>query len=324
MNETHALAKMKAPGDERRNVWRGGILQIHVTRACDLGCFGCTQGSNLAGRPVVMTPDEFEIACGSLKEYWGVVGMFGGNPAVHPQFETLCEIFARHFPFEQRGIWCNHPRGKGAIMRRTFNPNVSNLNVHLSQEAHDEFVRDWPECAHKLKGLREDSRHAPWAEAMVDLKTLKFPDGTVRENTAANRWELISACDVNQRWSAMLCAVPGRGVQGFFCEIAGAMAMLHAHDPKWPDLGVPAVPGWWRAPMQSPEFTAQARYYCHRCGMPQRSQGQLAIGGEHETVSETHADVYRPKDRNRPVHVVDIDLAPRVSKATAYLKGEKV
>src|SRR5690606_32211808 len=137
-----------------------------VTRACDLSCHHCTQGSNLAGKPVVMTPDEFETAVKSLgfgvpgqQPYFGVVGVFGGNPALSPHFEAYCEILRAHVPFAQRGLWCNHPRGQGAAMRITFNPKVSNLNCHLSSEAHAEFSRDWPESIPYLKGMDQDSIH---------------------------------------------------------------------------------------------------------------------------------------------------------------------
>lgn len=319
MNADEALGTMVAPGDVRDGIWRGGILQIMVTRACDKACFHCTQGSNLAGKPVMMTPEDFETACRSLAGYWGVVGMFGGNPAMHPQFEQLCDIFTRYFPFAQRGLWCNHPRGKGAIMRRTFNPDVSNLNVHLDMEAYEEFARDWPECRHKLKGHDQDSRHAPVFKAMIDLEDLPFPDGSRRENTPENRRELFSNCDINQTWSAIVCSVPGHGLRAFFCEVAGAQAMLHGLDSSWPDLGKPAIPGWWREPMQA--FADQVEHYCHRCGEPCREYGQLAIGGEFEEVSATHADIYKPKVRDREVRVVQLDSGRFLRKATDYIEN---
>lgn len=90
---TYPIPKtMIAPSQRRPAVYRGGIIQIHVTRACDLSCAHCSQGSNLAGKPVMITPDEFDQACASLETYWGVVGMFGGNPTMHPHFDVLCEI----------------------------------------------------------------------------------------------------------------------------------------------------------------------------------------------------------------------------------------
>jgi molybdenum cofactor biosynthesis enzyme MoaA len=100
MNEQQALAKMVAPGTKRPGKYRSGVIQILVTRACNLSCFGCTQGSNLAGKPMFITPEQYEIALQSLEGYWGVVGMFGGCPSMHPQFETLCLLLQKYFPKE--------------------------------------------------------------------------------------------------------------------------------------------------------------------------------------------------------------------------------
>jgi hypothetical protein len=310
MNEKEALARMVAPGGRRGGIWRGGILQIHVTRACDKACFGCTQGSNLGGKPVMISPEEFEQAVLSLKGYFGVVGVFGGNPVMHPQFDYLCSILREHVPFNQRGVWCNHPRGKGPTLRKTFDPAVSNLNVHLDRQAHDEFWRDWPEARRVLKGLDVDSRHSPPFVAMRDV----LPD-------EGKRWELISSCDVNQHWSAMICSVPGKGLRAFFCELAGAMAMLHSHEEDWPDLGLEVTPGWWKKSMQ--DFKEQVRFYCHRCGIPLRRFGQLAVNGECEEVSPTHEGIYKPKERDRKVALVALDALDgrRLARVTDYVQN---
>jgi hypothetical protein len=304
--------RMVAPSD-RRPVWRGGVIQLQVTRACDLSCHHCTQGSNLAGKPVMMTPDEFEAAVKSLEGYWGVVGMFGGNPALHPQFYTLCEILRAHVPFEQRGLWCNHPRGKADAMRITFNPAVSNLNVHLSPEAHAEFTLGWPESIPYLKGLDLDSEHgSPWV-AMKDV----VPD-------EAERWKLIEQCTVNRFWSALVGVVPGRGLRAYFCEIAYSQAALHAtasDAEAWPDTGLAAVPGWWRQPMEA--FADQVRLHCHSCGIPLNRRGQMAIGGEREEFSVTHESIAKPKAKGRNVQIIEsIGVVDRnVRPATEYLPG---
>lgn len=310
MTEQDALAQMVAPGTPRPQIWRHGVLQIHVTRACDKACFGCTQGSNLGGRPAMMTPDECADALRSLEGYFGVVGMFGGNPALHPDIEVLCALYEAFVPFEQRGLWCNHPKGHGALFRRTFNPAVSNLNVHQDREAYDEFARDWPECVPHLKGLDTDSRHTPPFVAMRDV----MPD-------EAERWRLIADCDINKHWSAMLCTVPGRGLRAYFCEIAAAQAMLHAGDPAWPDTGLPATPGWWRQPMAA--FADQVRLHCHACGIPLRRFGQLANGGEHEEVSALHASLPRPKVRGRQVLQITAQNADgrTLPRSTDYIEN---
>jgi len=308
VERSEALARMVAPGDKRPNIWRNGVMQIHITRACDKSCFGCTQGSNLGGKPVMITVDEYAQALDSIKGYFGVVGMFGGNPAKSPYFEELCAVLRSKFPKEQCGLWCNNPLGKGAIMRDTFNPAVSNLNVHEDQEAYDEFYRDWPECRKVLKGLDSDSRHSPPFVAMQDV----IPN-------EGERWGLIADCDVNKFWSAMLCHIPGKGLRAFFCELAGAQAMLHADDPEWPDLGMEAVEGWWRKPLS--DFAHQVDFYCHRCGIPLRRYGQLANGGEYEEVSDTHAGIYKPKKAGRRVELITLGNVgeKKLEKATEYI-----
>lgn len=316
MQKSDALARMIAPGQKRPGIWRQGVLQVHVTRACDLACHHCTQGSNLAGKPVMMTPDQFDQALASLEGYWGVVGMFGGNPAMHPQFAELCRIMRARIPFEQRGLWCNNLRGKGSHARVTFNPRHSNLNTHLDSVAADEIRRDWPEAAPYIKGETVDSVHSsPWV-SMVDLDV---PE--------SDRWEMISRCDVNQHWSAMICVVRGE-LRAFFCELAGAQAMLHQDNPDWagtgqpmPDTGVPVVPGWWRQSMEA--FAHQVDAHCHHCGIAMRRQGQLAIHGQQEEFSPTHKFIARPKVPSRPVQIIEsIGAVPNPDRpATQYLAG---
>ena len=82
----------------------------------------------------------------------------------------------------------------------------------VDREAYDEFRRDWPEA--RPFGLDKDSRHSPVYLDMTEL----VPD-------EAERNRLISGCDINQHWSAMIGVFRGQ-LRGYFCEIAGAQAML--------------------------------------------------------------------------------------------------
>jgi len=285
-----AVAKMVAPGTKRPSIWRNGVLQIIITKSCDKSCTHCTQGSNLTTKTGLMTPEQFDIACQSLEGYFGVVGVFGGNPASSKHFDDICKVMRGRIPFEQRGLWCNNPLGKGKTCRITFDPKISNLNVHLDQEAYQEFARDWPESTKYLKGHDTDSRHGPVYVAMQDVIA-----------DEGERYDLIGNCDINKYWSAIICVVRGE-LRGFFCEIAGAMAMLHQNDPNWPDLGVKIEPGWWQKPMQ--DFKDQVEHYCNRCGIPLKGKGDYAINGTTEQVSETHKDIYKPKDRTKLVQLV--------------------
>lgn len=315
-----AVSALNAPGQPRKGIWRQGVLQVMVTRACDLACHSCTAGSNLIHKPAVMTPDQFDEAIASLEGYFGVIGVFGGNPTTSRYFEDYCRVLRARVPFEQRGIWTNNLMGKGSLCRITFNPKTSNINTHLSKDAYEEFRRDWPEALdarpeHTRAGLERDSRHGTPYVSMTDL-------GIPEEE----RWRLIADCDISKWWSAMICLVRGK-LAGFFCEIAGHMAALHADNPDWagtghpmPDIGAPIEPGWWRKPMA--DFEQQVNTCCHHCAIPLRRPGQLAIGGEREEFSETHRHIARPKVRGRMVEFVGIETLTRSARpATEYLSG---
>ncbi len=324
MTEQEAIKRMVAPGDKRPGKYREGVIQIWVTRACDKACYGCTQGSNLSGKPHMITLDQFEQACESLSSYWGVVGMFGGNPAMHPDFNALCEIMAKYIPYEQRGLWCNNPLGKGPMMRKTFNPCVSNLNVHLDPVAYEEFKRDWPEA--RVFGLHDDSRHSPPYVAMKDVI-----------EDEGKRWELISNCDINQHWSAMIGVFRGE-LRAWFCEIAGAQAMLHQEEADYSDTGMPLVyqcsiegtivnDNWWTLPMT--QFANQVYKHCHECGVPLRGYGELAQSTDpnsKEQVSYTHLDIYKPKRKERAVEIVitSEQLGKKLQRMTNYIQNAKV
>lgn len=307
MNKDECLSKMISPGMKRPGKPRGGVIQIHVTRACNLACFNCTQGSNLRGKAPFISLDHFEQACASLEHYFGIVGVFGGNPALHPQFPELCQILANYIPFERRGLWCNNLNGHGAICRKTFNPAVSNLNVHLDAEAFKEMRRDWPEA--RPFGLQEDSRHSPVHLAMKDV--------VEDEET---RWDLISKCDINIHWSSMICVFRNE-LRAFFCEIAGAQAMLHQNEPEYPDTGIKVTPDWWKQTMQ--DFEGQVVKHCHECAVPLRGYGELSQSQNGaEMTSKTHADVYLPKKKERPVHIaVSLEdmKANALQKTTDYV-----
>lgn len=346
MTESECLSKMVAPGQKRASKWLGGVIQILVTSSCDKACVSCTQLSQIRRKPWFMTPDQFELACKSLVGYTGVWGLFGGNPATSMYFADYCEILKKYVPFEQRGIWCNAPLGKGSLMRSTFNPRYSNLNVHLDRNAYQEFKDTWPESM--PFGLNVDSRHSPCYVAMKDvLKKVCVdcegsgeyfslgmgPDTTIKcltcngqgnvydESTAH---ELISKCSVNQGWSALVGVFRGE-LRAYFCEIAGAQSIYHQDDPEYPDTGIKIMSGYGTDGLsqfeygdgigkrskwwQSPmtDFVHQVRKHCHECSVPMAGYGSLAQSEDGvEQVSETHAAGYLPKRKGRRVELVTV------------------
>lgn len=310
MSFTNLLDKMVSPNMKREGKPLGGVIQIHLTRSCNLSCFGCTQGSNLAGKLSFMSLENFEKAVDSLQDYFGIVGIFGGNPCLHPKFKEICEIAIKYIPQQRLGLWSNNLNGHGAICRKTFNPAVSNLNVHLVKEAYTEMARDWPES--RPFGLHTDSRHSPVYTALKDL---------IKDEQ--EQFRLISNCDINKHWSAMIAEFRGE-LRGYFCEIAAAQSILHQNNPDYPDTGVEVNKTWWKNNMDY--FSSQVKKHCFDCGVPLRGYGELAQQKEElgiEYVTKTHEDIYKTK-RNRRIELVTINsqIQPNsLDRMTNYLQN---
>jgi hypothetical protein len=342
MTEAECLEKMIAPGQKRPWVsWRQGCIQILVTQMCDKACIGCTQGSNLAGPKWFMTPEQFRLACKSLKGYFGVVGVFGGNPALSPHFADYCKIMREEIPQQQRGLWCNNPItiANAKLMSDTFNPQHSNLNVHMDHKAYALFKEGWP--GSMPFGLDRDSRHSPPWVAMKDLDALPVFDRNHRliaemDNTEENRLSLIADCDINQKWSAGIGVFRGE-LRAWFCEIAMAQSIRHQDEPDYPDTGVDPtktvhvrgihstngleVHRWWQLPMLY--FKEQVSKHCHECSVPLRGHGELALSKDgDEQTSITHANIFKPKKVGRGVElVITLDQlhAGRIDRVTNYI-----
>lgn len=277
MNHIEAMRKMNLPRDLRGP---RRIFQVWVTRACDKSCHHCTQASNMILPKEHITPEQFETILTSMDDYPGVVAMFGGNPCVHPQFEELCEIMIRHIPYGRRGIWTNRLLGKGKICQQTFNPRMSNFNVHMDSNAVAEFVQDWPETRDMLKGQEHDCGHSPI-----------FGEPTALGVDPDEMWDMISVCDINQKWSAMAGVFRGEP-RGWFCEIAGAQSMVMQYDPNYPDTGVPITKGWWKDGLDS--FGRQIMFHCPKCLVPLRGKGQGAVKGVKDQVTSYYGHL-KPK-----------------------------
>lgn len=297
---------MVPPGGRRPMIWRGGVLQVKVTSFCDLDCKNCSVGVGLAKklkRQFLMKPEQFRTALRSLKGYKGVIGMFGGNPCLHPRFEELCDIFCEEVPDKaQRGLWSNNLLGHGKRCRATFHGPHSNINVHESRKAWDELEQEWPEATRLRAGLTAPSMHGPVLGAMADLGI-----------PPAEMWEKVAGCYVNQTWSAEITVVDG-ALSAYFCEIAATMAELTGDSSE----GVDVVPGWWQRPMAA--FAHQVSAYCTKCLVPLNPR---KVDAKDKGAAEEYTKAWAPvmlQIKGRPLRRVDrlADIAGG-EPATKYL-----
>jgi hypothetical protein len=165
------------------------FILIEITNACINKCASCSRAVSLIKEPRHMTLDEIEVALISLEGWTRPVGIFGGEPTIHPDFPAICELLKKYFPKEQRAIFtCGGSKYEKYkdLIEETF--GVINYNDHKNPSLHQPILVSSYEVI-------EDKK-------MCDV--------------------LIHRCWVQQIYCDIITK---RGA--FFCEIASTIDLLH-------------------------------------------------------------------------------------------------
>jgi hypothetical protein len=171
-------------------------VQIEITNACTMQCSNCTRLVGHHPKPYFMEFDQFKAAVDSLIDYPKMVGMMGGEPLLHPEFERFCEYLGSKIPAGRCGLWSTFPKGKEHyrdIIVKTFG------NIFLNDHS------------------RTDILHGPILVASEEID--------------CEQWlkdYMIDKCWVQNYWSA---SINPRGA--FFCEVAAALSMLLKEGIGW-------------------------------------------------------------------------------------------
>lgn len=171
-------------------------IQIEITNACTCECSNCTR---LVGHspPFMMTMEQFRAAVNSLVDFPKMVGVMGGEPLIHPQFEEMCHYLRSRIPRERCGLWSTLPKGKehlAPIVAETFG------NVLLNDHTYGELF------------------HSPILVSPRDLGLDEF-----------TMWYSIDHCWIQNSWSA---SITPSGA--YFCEVAAALDHLFRGPGGWP------------------------------------------------------------------------------------------
>jgi hypothetical protein len=293
---------MIAPFEKLQRLGGNRIIQVIVSRSCNIfTCSSCTQLLPYRRDALNMSVDVFRDAVRSLKDWPGVVALFGGNPVSHPRFADLCHILIEEIHDQgRRGLWTNDLLNddNGVVAKATFWPHgVHNLNTHGVASAAERFQKWLP--GFTVLGTTQPSWHSP---VMMNWRDLGM---TEAEWVAARE-----RCDVNRNWSGAIAEQQGEA-RGFFCEIAAALDGIRgeAH-------GVPAVAGWWRQGMAA--FSDQVTQCCDRgCGIPLKFKGHLDKDEVYDCTASFVPLMNTPKAR-LVTPVVHVQAPERTREATDY------
>jgi hypothetical protein len=230
---------MRSPADME-------IIQIDITNACPHICSNCTRFCGHHPKPYFMAEDTFRQAVESLKAFPGTVGVMGGEPTLHPEFEALMEIY-------REGLVPGRQLTEGREPIADFNAYSQSLLKGIEHGVPGLWTSLGPGYFKNFEIIQElfsfqainDHTNAGLHQAlMVARKDLGIPD----EEWYPQR----DKCWIQNLWSA---SITPKGA--FFCEVAGALDMLFDGPGGWP-----VEPGWWK---RTPDEFGDQLKWCEMC-----------------------------------------------------------
>lgn len=232
-------------------------IQILVTNYCEHKCADCSEcvPHIPKERQFNISLETFEKALQSLEGFNAQIGLFGGNPLLHPEFEKLIEIYKKYVYLKcRREIWCS--RGGSLwdkyekLIKDTFYDECITYNDHTNEY----------ECFHQPVHIAAD----------------EVFDGSVAGNPGADiqlMWKLINNCWLQQRWSSIISPM---GV--FPCEVMAARAAVLGKP-----CGLSLEKDWWKRPISDWQY--QINQLCPKCSIPLPMPEKVRDNQEFDTIS---------------------------------------
>lgn len=258
--------------------------QLVIASACRRSCSNCSRLLRHEPKNYFMSLDDFELCARVAADFptdsepdvhrrRKVVGIFGGEPLLHPQFPEIVEIMCQYVPdVVHRGLWTGedwphfkHPKyGPAAphVLKLLGNgfSGATHAGSHTGGYINWNRHGDQP-TPNSLNLLPADngchSKHQPILVAI---------DEVVEDDNL--RWKLIQDCWVQRDWSAAYAYDSNDEPKFYFCEVASAIDRVFRLG-----LGLPVEPGVWRGDISFSDNTPHGPYRfqieesCLRCGV---------------------------------------------------------
>lgn len=266
------------------------IIEIDITNACIHSCSNCTRLCGHHSKPYFMDFETFKRAVDSLDGFEGGIGMMGGEPTLHPEFERFAQYLNSKYPepkknnyflkptahfmrdrkLEERHLTYTHD-SSGGLVQRIKGP-VLFSSLASNYHRYYELIQD----VFRYQGINDHKGECLHQPILVTRKDMGIPDA---------EWEkLRDNCWMQNVWSA---SITPKGC--FFCEVAGVLDMLFDGPGGWP-----IEKGWWK---RKPEDFKDQLHWCELCGVALNTKSRDANEGI-DDASKTMYD--RLKAMNTP------------------------
>lgn len=311
---------MKSPADMR-------VIQIEITNACPKRCSNCTRFCGHHTEPFYMDFDTFKQAVDSMKGFKGIVGIMGGEPTIHPEFEKFVRYFRDNWGYDDFSTACYEPTSNfiNHILANAYHTGYSNqrgLWTSVGPKYYENFELIQDTFGYQL--VNDHSNASMHSTLMATRKELGIPD---------DKWiKLRDKCWVQNLWSA---SITPKGA--FFCEVAAAMDATLGGPGGWR-----IEPGWWK---RQPADFADQLHWCEMCSaalpMPKRdARGEIddvspvwrekLVQIESPKMKKGLANEFDPKAYDPAKHEVVCEITPymddqeqRIGAAKAFIQPQK-
>ena len=265
---------MKSPKDQL-------IIQIDITNACIHKCSNCTRFCGHHPKTFFMDFETFKNAVDSLDGYEGCVGVIGGEPTLHPEFEKFADYI------KEKRIKHSIKNTREPIVDMQsyilehftdFHKSKAGLwsSLNKSYYKHFETIND----SFEAQNCNDHNNTCLHQALLMSRKDLGIDD----EEWVVKR----DNCWIQNTWSS---TITPKGA--FFCEVAGALDMLFNGPGGWD-----VKPGWWKR--EPKDFTDQL-HWCELCSGCLDVPKRLSNDGK-DDISETMAEklitIGSPKMKN--------------------------
>ena len=264
------------------------VIPIDITNACMFSCSSCTRFCGHQTQSTFMSFEVFKQVVDSMDGFKGIVGIIGGEPTLHPEFERFVKYFASKIPeygprslfrlpvkhFSEFSKVLKYQRGRHRALFTSLGPKYYE---------HFELIQD----VFPYQSINDHLNVCMHQSLMITRKELGIPD---------DEWiKLRDACWLQNVWSA---GITHKGA--FFCEIAAHLDLLFDGPGGWP-----IEPGWWKRKPE--EFGDQLDWceYCSACLPVPRTDGSLEQDVVSPFMLEKLKAINSPKVKRGKVSVFD-------------------
>lgn len=223
------------------------IIMIDITNACPHLCSNCTRFCGNHRKPYFMDFGTFKKAVDSLVGAPPIIGIIGGEPTIHPEFDKFIRYFRERIPEKKRfsplAVPIKNPKCLHRIVKY-MRGKKRGLFTSLGQGYHKnyELIQD----TFSYQSINDHSAVNNHQAILATRKELGFSD---------EEWfKLRDNCWIQNLWSA---TITPKGA--FFCEIAAHLDMLFDGPGGWP-----VEPGWWK---RKPVDFADQLHWCELCSV---------------------------------------------------------